>query len=149
MTLNEILLGSGGALFVLLTLVEIVPVKVNPWSAIARAIGRALNSEVLKELDTVKSTQNATAKKLEDHIVADEVRYADRLRERILQYNNELLRNIPHTREDFIEILTVIDAYNLYCKTHEDYKNNRATHAIKNILRVYDERLEKRDFLQT
>ena len=73
---------------------------------------------------------------------------ADRLRERILQYNNELLRNIPHTREDFIEILTVIDAYNLYCKTHEDYKNNRATHAIKNILRVYDERLEKRDFLQ-
>lgn len=149
MTLNEILLGSGGALFVLLTLVEIVPVKVNPWSAIARAIGRALNSEVLKELDTVKSTQNATAKKLEDHIVADEVRYADRLRERILQYNNELLHNIPHTREDFIEILTVIDAYNLYCKTHEDYKNNRATHAIKNILRVYDERLEKRDFLQT
>ena len=147
MTLNEILLGSGGALFVLLTLVEIVPVKVNPWSAIARAIGRALNSEVLKELDTVKSTQKATVKKLEDHIVADEVRYADRLRERILQYNNELLRNIPHTREDFIEILTVIDAYNLYCKTHEDYKN-RATHAIKNILRVYDERLEKRDFLQ-
>ena len=140
MTLNEILLGSGGALFVLLTLVEIVPVKVNPWSAIARAIGRALNSEVLKELDTVKSTQKATAKKLEDHIVADEVRYADRLR--------ELLRNIPHTREDFIEILTVIDAYNLYCKTHEDYKNNRATHAIKNILRVYDERLDKRDFLQ-
>lgn len=148
MTLNEILLGSGGALFVLLTLVEIVPVKVNPWSAIARAIGRALNSEVLKELDTVKSTQKVTVKKLEDHIVADEVRYADRLRERILQYNNELLRNIPHTREDFIEILTVIDAYNLYCKTHEDYKNNRATHAIKNILRVYDERLEKRDFLQ-
>lgn len=148
MTLTEILLGSGGALFVLLTLVEIVPVKVNPWSAIARAIGRALNSEVLKELDTVKSTQKATVKKLEDHIVADEVRYADRLRERILQYNNELLRNIPHTREDFIEILTVIDAYNLYCKTHEDYKNNRATHAIKNILRVYDERLEKRDFLQ-
>ena len=148
MTLDEILLGSGGALFVVLTLVEIVPVKVNPWSAIARAIGRALNSEVLKELDTVKTTQKATAKKLDDHIVADEVRYADRHRERILQFNNELLRSIPHTREDFIEILAVIDRYNTYCKTHEAYKNNRAVHAVKNILRVYDERLEKRDFLQ-
>lgn len=148
MTLDEILLGSGGALFALLTLVEKVPVKFNPWSAIARAIGRALNSEVLKELDTVKATQKATAKKLEDHIAADDVRHVDRHRERILQFNNELLRNIPHTREDFIEILTVIDAYNLYCKTHEDYKNNRAVHAIKNIERVYDDRLAKRDFLQ-
>lgn len=148
MTIKEILAGSGGALLVLLTLLQIAPIKINPWSAIGKAFGRAINADVLKELDNVKATQQTTAKKLDDHIVADEVRYADRLRERILQYNNELLRSIPHTREDFIEILAVIDRYNTYCKTHEDYKNNRAVHAIKNILRVYDERLEKRDFLQ-
>ena len=148
MTLKEIVAGSGGVVLVLLTLLQIAPVKINPWSAIALWIGRALNSEVLKELADVRSTQQVTAKKLDDHIAADEVRHANRLRERILQFNNELLRNIPHTREDFIEILAVIDAYNSYCRTHEDYQNNRAIHAIKNIERVYDDRLAKRDFLQ-
>lgn len=148
MALKEIVAGSGGVVLVLLTLLQVAPVKINPWSAIARWIGRALNSEVLKELADVRSTQQVTAKKLDDHIAADEVRHANRLRERILQFNNELLRNIPHTREDFIEILAVIDAYNSYCRTHEDYQNNRAIHAIKNIERVYDDRLAKRDFLQ-
>ena len=135
-------------LFLLFTLVQISPIKVNPWSAIIKALGRALNADVLKELNTVKATQADTAQKLDDHITADEVRNADRLRERILQFNNELIRSIPHTREDFIEILAVIDHYNEFCREHEDYKNNRAVHAIKNILRVYDERLVKRDFLQ-
>lgn len=148
MTLKEILAGSGGVVVVILTLLQIAPIKINPWTALIRWLGRALNSEVLKELADVRSTQQVTAKKLDDHIAADEIRHANRQRERILQFNNELLRNIPHTREDFIDILAVIDAYNSYCRTHEDYQNNRAIHAIKNIERVYDDRLQKRDFLQ-
>lgn len=148
MTLKEILAGSGGVLLVLLTLMQITPIRINPWTALARWLGRALNSEVLKELSDVRSTQQVTAKKLDDHIAADEIRHANRQRERILQFNNELLRNIPHTREDFIDILAVIDAYNIYCRTHAGYQNNRAIHAIKNIERVYDDRLAKRDFLQ-
>lgn len=148
MTLKEILAGSGGVVVVILTLLQVAPIKINPWAALIRWLGRALNSEVLKELADVRSTQQVTAKMLDDHIAADEVRHANRQRERILQFNNELLRNIPHTREDFIEILAVIDAYNSYCRTHEDYQNNRAIHAIKNIERVYDDRLAKRDFLQ-
>lgn len=65
----------------------------------------------------------------------------------ILQFNNELLRDIPHTQEDFNEILAEIDSYENYCREHEDYKNNRAIHAIAHIGKIYDERLEKHDFL--
>lgn len=140
MDLKEILMGGGGALLALLTLVEIAPIKINPWSAIAKAIGRALNAEVLAEL---KHTQ----KKLDEHIRVDDQRDADSHRQRILQFNNELLRDIPHTREDFIEILAVIDCYEAYCKGHSDYKNSRCVHAIANIGRVYDDRLKKHDFL--
>lgn len=46
MSLKEILLGGGGLLAVLLTLVEIAPIKINPWSALAKAIGRAINADV-------------------------------------------------------------------------------------------------------
>lgn len=140
MELKELLMDGGGLLLVFLTLVEIAPIKINPWSAIAKAIGRALNAEVLAEL---KQTQ----KKLDEHIRVDDQRDADSHRQRILQFNNELLRDIPHTREDFIEILAVIDQYEAYCKEHPDYKNSRCVHAIANIGRVYDERLKKHDFL--
>ena len=44
MTIQEILAGGGGALLVLMTLVQIAPVKINPWSAIAKALGRAINA---------------------------------------------------------------------------------------------------------
>ena len=140
MTLYEWLISGGGLIAVLLTLVQIAPIKINPWSAIAKAIGRAVNADVLRELDTV-------TQKLDTHIRVDDERNADSYRTRILQFNNELLREILHTREDFIEILVVIDDYESYCRNHEDYKNNRAVCAIENIKRVYMERLQKHNFL--
>ena len=141
MTLNEILLGGGGGALLLLTLLEIAPIKVNPWSFIAKAIGRAINADVLVEIKETRS-------QLDAHIKADDERNADDRRTRILRFNNELIRDIPHTREDFIDILADIDVYEAYCREHPEYKNNRAAHAIANIGRVYDERLLKHDFLK-
>lgn len=140
MTLPEILLGSGGLAVALLSLVEIAPVKWNPWSALAKALGRAVNADLLKELSATKAA-------LEEHIRLDDERNADAHRAKILAFNTELLRGIDHTREDFIEVLAEIDRYEGYCRAHPEYKNNRAKHAVANIGRVYDDRLAKHDFL--
>ena len=140
MSLKEIFLGGGGLLVVLLTLVEFAPIKINPWSALAKAIGRAVNADVLRELKSMKDD-------LSDHIRMDDERNADEHRARILRFNNELLRDIPHTKEEFINVLADIDFYERYCRDHENYKNNRAVHAIANISRVYDDRLREHDFL--
>ena len=147
MSIQEILLGGSGTLIVLLSIVEISPIKINPWSGLVKWLGRTLNADVMRELGTVKATQAETRERLEKHISTDEARSADSSRARILRFNNELLRDIPHTREEFIEILKDIDEYERYCREHTDYANGRAVHAIANIGRVYDERLEKHDFL--
>lgn len=147
MTPHEILISGGGAVLVLLTLVQVAPIKINPWSALCKAIGRALNADILQDLQYIKAEQKRTQAMLDEHIAVDDERAADMHRMRILQFNNELLRSIPHTREDFIEILLEIDKYEEYCREHKEYKNNRAVHAVNNISRVYDERLEKHDFL--
>lgn len=140
MSIQELLTGGGGLLVLALTVIQLAPIKVNPWSAIAKAIGRAVNAEVLAELEQTRI-------KLDDHIKTDDERAADMHRARILQFNNELIRNIPHTREEFIEILAEIDGYEKFCKGNPNYPNSRATHAIANIGRVYDDRLQKHDFL--
>ena len=109
MNLLEIITGGGISLFVLLTIIQIAPVKINPWGAIANAFGRAVNAEVLKELAEMKATQKETREKLEAHIDMDDERMADVHRTRILHFNNELLREIDHTKEEFIEALADID----------------------------------------
>ena len=140
MTIKDILLGGSGGIFLLLTFIEISPIKVNPWKALARAFGRAINADVLKRLEAVSS-------RLDDHIQTDAECKADERRTRILHFNNELIRDIPHTKEEFIDILADIDIYEEFCRENPGYKNNSAAHAIANIGRVYDERLQKHDFL--
>lgn len=140
MQLSEIVAYGSGSLFILLTLIQIAPIKIDPWSSIAKLIGKAINSDVLNKLDIVET-------RLDKHIRDDDERNADYHRSKILEFNTELLRNQKHTEEDFIEIMYHITYYERYCQDHDDYKNNRAVHAISNINRVYDERMAKRDFL--
>lgn len=147
MTIEEILLGSGGAIIALMTLVQIAPIKINPWTAVIKALGRGLNADVLKDLDEVKKAQEATRERLEEHIKVDGKREADNRRRQILRFNNELLRNLPHTKEEFSDVMLEIDEYEKYCRDHPDYKNNRAGLAIENIKQTYKVRMTKHDFL--
>ena len=147
MSLKDILLNGGGLLLLLMTIIQITPIKLNPWSAVAKWLGKAINADVLSKLKDVEDEQKETRQVLDEHIRLDDERNADSHRQRILAFNNELLRDIPHTQEDFIEILAEIDYYEDYCKQHPEYKNNRAVHAVAHIGRIYDERLQKHDFL--
>lgn len=101
---------------------------------------RAVDRKIMDELAAIKNA-------LDERIRVDDERNADAIRAYILRFNMELVREIRHTREDFIEVLAKIDEYDLYCKSHKDYRNNRAVSAITNIKRVYDDRLRKHDFL--
>ena len=63
MTLEQIrtiLLSGGGVLLILMTLIQVTPIKFNPWSWIGRCIGRAINGEVLSKVDNL-------SKELSDH----------------------------------------------------------------------------------
>ena len=78
MTLQEIMVG-GGCLVVFMTLVQIAPLKINPWSAIrkvfaaiGRALGKALNGAVIEKLDTMEEAQAETRRLLDEHIRVDD-----------------------------------------------------------------------------
>lgn len=147
MSIQDILTSSGGALVILMTLVQVSPIKINPWSAIGRMVGRVVNKDVIEKLEKMGEFQKDTRAQLDEHIRLDDERNADLHRVYILRFNREILReNIPHTREDFVEVLSEIDFYERYCKEHPEYENNRAVLAIQNIKRTYSEKLENHDF---
>lgn len=147
MSVQEIVAGGGGALLVLMTLIQIAPIKVNPWSRLAKAFGRAINSDVLSELVDVKKHQQETWDKLDEHIRIDDERDADMRRQRILRFNADLMKGDDYNHEYFAEMLVEIDGYESYCEAHPNYKNNRAVMAIANIKRVYKEHAKNGDFV--
>lgn len=127
MTINDILAYSGGGLVLFLTLIEITPIKLNPWSWLAQHIGNAFNHDVLVKL-------KEHDKKFED-IAENE---ADQYRQKILEFNDGLLHKTKHSKEFFDSMLHTIDKYESYCKKHEGYKNSIADLAIKNIKNTYE-----------
>lgn len=147
MSIGDILSWGGGALFLLLTFIEITPIKINPWSWLAKKIGKIVNAEVLGEISEIKKTQEQTEEKLDKHIKDDDERDASLHRQRILRFNSELIRGENFTHEYFVEMLEEIDEYERYCRQHPDYQNNRAVMAIDNIKRVYAERERLGNFL--
>ena len=141
MTLKELLAGGGGALFILTTLLQIAPIKVNPWSWIAKKIGKALNGEVVEKVDNLeKNIENLRAK-------CDE-REATKCRARILRFGDEILHNVKHSKEHFDQILLDITDYEQYCSTHPNFKNNVAIATINRINHEYDECAENNGFLE-
>lgn len=138
--IKQILLGGGGVLLIAMTLVQITPIKFNPWSWLGKCIGRAINSEVLNKVDEL-------SQELADHKAKSEERHATLCRAHILRFGDEVLHGIPHSKEGYDNILLDIDSYEEYCDQHPCYKNNVALATISHIKKMYQKHLEEDSFL--
>lgn len=116
----------GGIALLISLLIQIAPIKINPWSAILRVVGRALNGEVVDLINE---------------------REANSCRYRILRFDDEIRHGQKHTKEHFDQMLEDIDGYERYCYTHPNYKNSKAVHAIANIKNVYSVCVQDNTFL--
>lgn len=132
--------GMIGLLVILAGMIKIPKLELNIWNWIGRSIGRSINREVMDQVKNL-SQEVETLKKDEE---LERVRQS---RQRILRFNDEILFEKRHSKEHFDEILDDIDIYEDYCRTHEDYENNKAVLAIATIREVYKECLKTHDFL--
>lgn len=146
MTLKDILLGGGGLLAVLLTLIQFAPVRVNPWSAIARTLGKALCADMAAQISRLDNHVTKLEKTLEEHIAISDQRDAIECRVRILSFGDEVLHGKRHSKDSFDQVLTDITTYELYCDAHKDFHNNITVLTSQRIKALYEERLSKNDF---
>ena len=84
---------------------------------------------------------------LKAHVKADDERYIKQCRTRILRFNDELIRDIRHTKEHFDDVLDDITMYTRYCENNKDFKNEKAVQAIANVRRTYQKCEEDNSFL--
>lgn len=160
---RSVMAGGSGIVVAIMSVIQVSKIKINPWTWIAKIVGNALKTvgnalnagmmdeikDMKSEIKEIKSEQKETRKKLDAHIEKSDEQKADNYKSRVLRFNNELVRGLGHTEEDYNEILDIIWKYETYCKTHPNYQNNRLPHAIKNVERMYDEMLRTNGFLKT
>lgn len=139
-TIKQIGLYGGGILILLMTFVQITPIKLNPWTWLGRCIGRAINGEVLEKVDSL----SVDVKNNKDG--ADE-EWAELRRTHILRFGDEIRQGLSHSEEHFNQVLYDIHKYELYCNSHKDYENDKAITTIKLIKDAYAKCMTENKFL--
>lgn len=138
--LKEIGLYGGGIIVVLMTMIQISPIKINPWSWLGRIIGRAINAEVIEKVDKI----SIDVKNNKD---TDDKEWAELRRTHILRFGDEIRLGISHSEEHFNQILLDIHNYEKYCDEHKSYKNDKAVTTIDLIRHTYSKCLSENLFL--
>lgn len=143
MTVNDIALlfkDNSGIIatitLIIISLVEVSPIKINPWSW----LGNTINSGILKKLEKVEKDVAEVKREVGENTAVTS-------RYRILRFDDEILHDIKHSKEHFDQILLDIDVYEKFCESHPDFKNNLAVMAIKHIKTVYEKCSRENSFL--
>lgn len=126
MSMKEFVETGGSVLLIVLTLVQVAPIRINPWSTIARAIGKALNADLNEKMD------------------ANEAKTA---RYRILRFDDEIRHKMRHSKEHFDQIIEDVDTYERYCQDHPRFPNGKAVSATDNVKRTYEKCKDEGSFL--
>ena len=143
MNLQQIVsnLGGGGIsviLFVLLTLVEVTPIKINPWSGVLNWIGRKANGDLY---NAVKGLTTDVEKLKKDF----EVKNANDLRWSILGFANSCKKGERHSSEEWQHAVDQMAFYEDYVEKH-DITNGVITEDTKYLRELYRKISIENDF---
>lgn len=135
------------ALILLLSLIQISPLKINPWTWIKKLLSSALNyigreltkdlsdrideiEKTTKELDKKIDQTNSQVKQLDDKIDQNRIK---EIRGKILDFSHSLDNgNTDRDKEDFDFIYKIHEEYENLLKLH-NLKNGKTDRAMSNI----------------
>lgn len=125
---------------ILATIIQIAPIKIDPWTSLARAIGRAINGEVIEKVDKLEKDVGSINEKVDES-------GAKTARARILRFGDEIIHGVRHSKEHFDDILDDIKDYDIYCETHPQFKNGKTGLTSNLIKETYNKCLHEHDFI--
>ena len=142
-------------LFIILSVIEITPIKVNPWGKIIGGIGKIFNQDIQKGIadlkQDVKDLRQETNNMVLDlhesiNIIESDQREVRLRRESILDVASAVANGRNYTKEQYEQMLRECDDYENYCEKKQ-IKNSVAEASIGIIINTYQEHLAHNDFL--
>ena len=96
----------------LLTLIQITPIKINPWDTLLQWLGRKFVGELCGELERLERQIEQVQKDTEERIVTD-------MRWHILNFARRCRMNEHHTKEQWNHVLSQAKKYEIYITEHK------------------------------
>lgn len=104
-------------------------------------------SELKKAQDTQQKDIDGLKNSMAEMKSAEETKEVISARRRILRFNDEILRDVDHSKEYFDDILEDVKIYEDYCEENPSFPNGKTVMATKNIKKTYENCMEKHNFL--
>lgn len=121
-------LGAFLVIVIVTGLIQISPLKLNPWDSIKEFFKAP--AKMLAMIEEMKS-------EFYDLKMSFDKEKAISARIRILSFGESLMRRGQSTMERFDQILEDIDTYEHYCQNHPEFKNNKTVATTRYIKEKY------------
>lgn len=125
-------------LFIVGTVVQISPIKINPWDFLLGWIGERFNSGINKKVEQLE-------KKIDQHIESSNDKNLKQLRQYIISFVDEGVNGKRHTKESFQNVIRACDAYEKYIHDN-DMENGVIISSMSAIRLKYEQHLVNADF---
>lgn len=139
MTVGQI---AGNATFFLAALsaiLEVTPIKYNPWSDLLQWIGRKMNGKLIAHIEEQDKKIDQLVKMVDENEV-------DRLRYEILRFSNSCRNGQKHTEDEFDHIIEITEKYHLII-ARQNLTNGKIDLEYAYILETYRECQHNNSFL--
>ncbi len=124
---------------VLSVVIQISPIKLNPWSHLLGWIGRIINAELLKKVEAQDAKFGQMQRMIDDN-------EKDRIRYEVLSFANQCRNHVKHTQDEFQHIIAINKKYHkLLAKTRDE--NGVFDAEYQYILELYHECQRSNSFL--
>lgn len=134
-------------IIIILSLVEVCPVKIHPWSWIGELVGKLVGiKKVSEKMDAIEKKVDDLDQKVDglDRKVEENDTVASRVR--ILRFASEIMDKRYHNKDSWDQTMIDVGKYERYVSEHPDFKNGITEPTIEYIKQQYRERLERNDW---
>jgi len=136
---------STAILVAAMSLIQVSPLKINPWSFIGKIfsksiswVGSRFNQSINEKIDDIEEEIKHVAEKVDEVDMKNDQNRMKELRWTILSFANTLGDNEKtRTVEEFDDIYAAYDEYEQLLTKHS-MKNGRTNRAMKKVDRYYD-----------
>ena len=129
----------GVVALVLSLIIQITPIKLNPWTAIGKWFSKIILQESDKKIERL-------IRSVDDIRTEIDTNEKDRIRWEVLDFANSCRNNVKHTHDEYRHIIALNDKYTKLLAKSKDI-NGVFDEEYKYISKLYADRLEKNDFL--
>lgn len=137
--LKDIFTNPTVIIFGAITLFEIVPIKINPWSTLFRWIGKAINGELKEQLSDLSSDVSELKSDFE-------MKKAEDMRWEILEFANACRIGNEHSKDEWRHVMNQVSEYEEYTE-RKGITNGVIEEDTRFIRELYHERNLRNDFL--